>query len=92
MQSKMRNTRSVLAKSENRAKVKAEGKSTTSNQLSDKDKDAIKKQLEKDMKAERHRDVPDPKPIVPEQHRRRIDEGIGGTREDWYKNRRKYDG
>ena len=29
---------------------------------------------------------------IPESQRRRIDEGIGGSREDWYKNRRKYDG
>ena len=32
----------------------------------------------------------DPKKNIPEDQRRRIDEGIGGTREDWKKNRGSY--
>ena len=34
----------------------------------------------------------DPKYIIPEEYRRKIDEGFGGSREDWKKNRRGYYG
>jgi hypothetical protein len=66
-------------------------KKTDNSKFSDKDKELIKKALERDRALEK-RDLENLKPSVPEEYRRKVDEGIGGTREDCKKNQSNYDG
>jgi len=66
-------------------------KSTTKSTLSKEDTDLINKELEKGKKIQKTT-KPDSKNIIPEECRRKVDDGIGGSREDWKKNRGGYYG